>query len=175
MRTGGADRDNDGWISVEELHAYAKEKVQEAAPAMTPEFYPFRDGGHRILLAKSPTDDPRLRYRKEVEKRVYQGGTFTTPARRFLNSLQTTLPLDAEIAAAIEAEVLKPYQEFQRKLREYEEVLTETVKAGDLSDRVLNDLKDYQTFLGLRDEDIQAINDRILVPKQAEEARQQEQ
>jgi hypothetical protein len=142
---------------------------------MTPEFYPFRDGGHRILLAKSPTDDPRLRYRKEVEKRVYQGGTFTTPARRFLNSLQTTLPLDAEIAAAIEAEVLKPYQEFQRKLREYEEVLTETVKAGDLSDRVLNDLKDYQTFLGLRDEDIQAINDRILVPKQAEEARQQEQ
>lgn len=162
IRTGGADRDNDGMISVEELHAYAKEKVQAAAPAMTPEFYPFREGGHKILLAKSPPDDPRLRYRKEVEKRVDQG-TFSVPARRHLRSLQTSLPIDAAIAAAIEAEVCQPYQEFQRKRQEYEDTLLEMVQAETvLSDRVLTDLNDYQVHLGLRDEDVQTIRDRIL-------------
>ncbi len=167
IRTGGADRDNDGMISVEELHTYAKEKVQAAAPAMTPEFYPFREGGHKILLAKSPTDDPRLRYRKEVEKRVYRG-TFSVPARRKLNSLHLSLPIAPDLAATIEAEVCKPYQEFQRKQREYEETLLETVQVeAVLDDRVLNDLKDYQTHLGLRDEDVQTLHDRILQPKLA--------
>ncbi len=165
IRTGGADRDNDGMISVEELHTYARDKVKEAAPAMTPEFYPFREGGHKILLAKSPTDDPQLRYRKEVEKRVYQGA-FSVPARRFLKSLQTSLPIAPAMAAAIEAEVIKPYQEFQRKVREYEETLIETVQEeAVLNDRVLNDLKDYQNHLGLRDEDVQAIRDRLLPPQ----------
>ena len=167
IRTGGADRDNDGMISVEELHNYAKDKVKAAAPAMTPEFYPFREGGHKILLAKSPTDDPRLRYRKEVEKRVYQGA-FSVPARRYLKSLQTSLPIVPEVAEAIEAEVCKPYQEFQRKLREYEETLIETVQVETvLDDRVLNDLQDYQTHLGLRDEDVQMLHDLILQPKLA--------
>jgi uncharacterized caspase-like protein len=37
LRTGIADRDEDGWISVKELHEFAKTKVQEMAPAMQPE------------------------------------------------------------------------------------------------------------------------------------------
>lgn len=42
LETGAADRDNDGQISADELHEYAKEKVQEAAPAMKPEIYVVR-------------------------------------------------------------------------------------------------------------------------------------
>ncbi len=83
IRTGGADQDDDGSIGMEELHAYASSKVKEAAPAMTPEFYPVKEG-YKILLAKSPKDDPQLKYRKAVKQRAYQG-TFSIPARRLLN------------------------------------------------------------------------------------------
>ncbi|MBR8835304.1 MAG: caspase family protein [Stigonema ocellatum SAG 48.90 = DSM 106950] len=63
IETGAADKDGDGWISVDELHEYASSKVQEAAPAMTPKFYPVEEG-FKIRLAKAPVDDPKLKYRK---------------------------------------------------------------------------------------------------------------
>ncbi|MBE9207475.1 SUMF1/EgtB/PvdO family nonheme iron enzyme [Nostoc sp. LEGE 06077] len=161
IEKGAADKDGDGLIAVDELHDYAKTKVQEASPAMTPEFYPFKDG-YRIFLAKSPKDDPHLKYRKEVERRINQG-KFTIPARRLLNSLRNQLELDSDVADAIEAEVKKPYLEYQRKLEEYEATLVETI-ADDpkLSERTLNDLRDYQQHLGLRDEDVAPIEERII-------------
>lgn len=58
--------ENDGSVSVRELHEYARSKVQEAAPAMKPEIYQVREGSE-ILLAHAPIGDPRLRYRKEAE------------------------------------------------------------------------------------------------------------
>ncbi|MHC5718143.1 MAG: caspase family protein, partial [Nostoc sp.] len=39
IETGAADLDNNGVVSVDELHEYAKKKVKEAAPAMQPEIY----------------------------------------------------------------------------------------------------------------------------------------
>jgi uncharacterized caspase-like protein len=161
IRTGGADRDNDGWIAMDELHAYASSKVREAAPAMTPEFYPVKEG-YKILLAKSPKDDPRLKYRKQVEQRAHQG-TFSIPARRLLNSLRLQLNLAAEVAEAIEAEVLRPYREYQRKLQEYEQTLVEALAAENpLSQRTLEDLRDYQQHLALEDVDVQQIEERLM-------------
>ncbi|MBD2487435.1 caspase, EACC1-associated type [Aulosira sp. FACHB-615] len=161
IEKGAADKDGDGLIAVDELHDYAKTKVQEASPAMTPEFYPFKDG-FRIFLAKSPKDDPQLKYRQEVERRINQG-KFTIPARRLLNSLRLQLRLDADVADAIEAEVKKPYLEYQRKLEEYEATLVETVEIEPtLSERTLNDLRDYQQHLGLRDEDVAPIEEKII-------------
>jgi formylglycine-generating enzyme required for sulfatase activity/uncharacterized caspase-like protein len=153
LRTGGADKDRAGWITVEDLHGYASAKVREAAPAMTPEFYPVKEG-YTIKLARSQKDDPALKYRQEVQKRVEQG-SFSIPARRLLNSFRLTLHLDEDAAKAIEAEVLRPFQEYQRKLQEYEETLKEALEAeSPLSPRTLEDLKDYQQHLGLRDEDV---------------------
>ncbi|BAY62331.1 hypothetical protein NIES22_24050 [Calothrix brevissima NIES-22] len=161
IEKGAADVDGDGWIAVDELHKYAKSKVQEAVPAMTPEFYPIKEG-YRIFLAKSPKDDPRLKYRKEVERRLNRG-KFTTPARRLLNSLRVQWKLDTEIADAIEAEVLQPYREYERKLAEYKETLVETIKDEPaLSETTFNDLRDYQQHLGLRDEDVAPIEELIL-------------
>ncbi|MBD2497232.1 caspase, EACC1-associated type [Nostoc sp. FACHB-280] len=161
IEKGAADKDGDGLIAVDELHDYAKTKVQEASPAMTPEFYPFKNG-YRIFLAKSPKDDPKLKYRKEVEQRIYRG-KFSIPARRLLNSLRLQLQLDADVADAIEAEVKKPYLEYQRKLEEYEATLVETVESEPtLSERTLNDLRDYQQHLGLRDEDVASIEQKII-------------
>ncbi|MEH2298268.1 MAG: caspase family protein [Nostoc sp.] len=114
IEKGAADIDGDGLIAVDELHRYAKSKVQEASPAMTPEFYPFKDG-YRIFLAKSPKDDPSLKYRKQVE-RFNRAGKFSIPARRLLDSLRLTFNLASDVADAIEAEVQQPYREYQRKL-----------------------------------------------------------
>jgi formylglycine-generating enzyme required for sulfatase activity/uncharacterized caspase-like protein len=158
IATGAADQDDDGWISVDELHDYASSKVREAAPAMTPEFYPVQEG-HKILLAKSPKDDPKLKYRKEVERRNNQG-KFSIVARRLLNSLRLQLQLTPEDAAAIEAEVQQPGQEYQRKLEEYEEALVEAIQSEPtLSEITLNELRDYQQHLGLRDEDVAPVED----------------
>ncbi len=161
IRTGGADLDDDGSITVEELHTYASSKVKEAAPAMTPEFYPVKDG-YRILLAKSPKDDPKLKYRKEVERRAPQG-RFTIPARYLLNSLRGQLGLSVEVAETIEAEVLQPFREYQRKLQVYEQALIETLQEENpLSQDALNDLKDYQQHLALLDIDVAPIEAKLL-------------
>lgn len=160
IEKGTADLDDDGWISVDELHDYASSKVREAAPAMTPEFYPVQEG-YRIRLAKSPKDDPKVKYRKEVERRINQG-KFSSVARRLLNSLRLQLKLDAEVAKAIEAEVQQPGQEYQRKLKEYEEALVEAIQSeSTLSETTLNELRDYRQLLGLRDEDVVPIEDWV--------------
>jgi Caspase domain/Clp amino terminal domain, pathogenicity island component len=161
IRTGGADRDDDGFIAVEDLHAYASSKVKEAAPAMTPEMYPVKEG-YKIFLAKSPKDDPKLKYRKQVEQRAHKGA-FSVPARRLLNSLRLQLKLSTEIAEEIEAEVLQPYREYQRKLQEYEQTLVEALQVeNSLSQRTINDLRDYQQHLALEDADIQVIESQLM-------------
>jgi len=57
IETGEADRDNDGMVSVDELHEYAKEKVQESVAVMKPEIYVVKEG-YKILLAKAPIKAP---------------------------------------------------------------------------------------------------------------------
>jgi uncharacterized caspase-like protein len=168
IRTGAADRDGDGAVSVDELHQYASKKVQAAAPAMTPKIIVLKDEGFRIKLTNAPSGDPKLKYRKEAESRVYQGN-FSIPARRLLNRLRDELGLSLDEADAIEDEVLQPYREHQRKLKEYEQTLAEALQEeNSLSERTCNDLKDYQKRLGLSDEDIKEIETRLAGDKQAE-------
>jgi uncharacterized caspase-like protein len=69
IETGAADLDEDEVISVDELHEYASVKVQKAAPAMKPEIYTVKEG-YKIIIAKVPIGDPKLKYRKEVERYV---------------------------------------------------------------------------------------------------------
>ena len=161
IRTGGADQDNDGFIGMEELHTYASSKVREAAPAMTPEFYPVKEG-YKILLAKSPKDDPRLKYRKEAERRS-ASGRFTIPAKQLLISLRRDFGISNEVAEAIEAEVLKPYQEYQRKLQAYRTTLQDSLQEEEaLSDETRTDLIDYRNHLGLKVEDAELIERELL-------------
>jgi uncharacterized caspase-like protein len=160
MKTGAADRDGDGCISVDELHEYAKEKVQQAAPTMKPELYPVKDG-FKIYLAKAPIGDPRLKYRKEAE-RLASRGEFSPVGRRILNLKRTQLGLQDAEANVIEAEVLQPYREYQEKLKEYEEALEEAIKKeAPLDENTYKELKELQQILGLRDEDVEPIEVQI--------------
>jgi uncharacterized caspase-like protein len=160
LEKGTADLDGDGWISVDELHEYTSAKVRESSPAMTPKFYPVEEG-HKILLAKSSKDDPKLRYRKEAESRAGQG-KFSFFARRILDSLRDDLNLSVDETILIEDEVLRPYKDYECKLVEYEQGLLDAVKVEyPFSESTQKDLKDYQQYLGLRDEDIASIEERV--------------
>jgi formylglycine-generating enzyme required for sulfatase activity len=162
IETGAADLDNDGFIGVEELHEYASKRVQEAAPAMNPMFYP-QERGNKIILAKSPKDDSKLKYRKEVEKWVEPPlGKISSVARRLLKLKQIELGISADDAESIESEALQPYREFANKLIEYEEALVEALESGYPFSSLKEVLKAYQKGLELRDEDIVEIEQRIL-------------
>jgi formylglycine-generating enzyme required for sulfatase activity len=162
IATGAADLDEDDWISVDELHGYVAKKLRKAAPAMTPEFYPVQDG-YKILLAKSRRDDPKLKYEREFQKRVEAGqGKFSLFVRKILEGKQQEWGISPEVAQEIENRVLQPYREYQGKLTEYEQTLTEAVAMGyPFSESEQAELKEYQQQLKLRDEDIAEIDRRV--------------
>ncbi len=163
IETGAADTDDDGMISVDELHEYAYKKVQEAAPAMKPEIYAVREG-FKIKLAKAPVGDPQLVYRKEVERWAREG-KISVVGRRILILRQGELGLSVEVVAQIETEVLEPYRKYQENLREYEEALAEAIQdQGTLSQHTWEELKRLQQVLQLRDEDIAVIEARVTPP-----------
>ncbi|HEY9825489.1 MAG TPA: SUMF1/EgtB/PvdO family nonheme iron enzyme [Stenomitos sp.] len=183
IRTGGADQDDDGFVGVEELHAYASSKVKEAAPAMTPEFYPVKEG-YKILLAKSPKNDPALKYRKEVKLLAEQdGGDFSDINRACLDVLQHNLKLVPEEAAAIEAEELEPYRQRHAKVQHYRTVFEGAIsKQYPLTERDRLGLQRLQQLLSLRDEDVEVIEAPLLEQNQmayvrqvAEQARQEQE
>jgi len=160
IETGAADLDEDDVISVDELHEYANIKVQKASPAMKPEIYTVKEG-YKIIIAKVPIGDPKLKYRKEVERYVH-AGKISPVGRRILNARRDSLGLLPEEAATIEAEVLKPYREYKKKLQEYEQALVEAIQHEyPLSDYTRAELKDLQQVLSLRDEDIAPIEMRV--------------
>ncbi len=163
LETGAADRDQDSLISVDELHEYAKKRVQEATPAMKPEIYAIREG-FKILLAKAPSDDLQLKYRREVEFCVEGGnGEISFTGRATLDELRKRLRLTVEEATAIEAQVLEPIEVYKQKLQRYEQTLrNEIERQFPLTDNTRALLKRLQQVLGLRDEDIALIEAPIL-------------
>ncbi|MEH2177594.1 caspase, EACC1-associated type [Nostoc sp.] len=162
LKTGIADRDKDGRVSIDELHEYACEKVQETAPEkMKPKIYVVEEG-FKILLAKVRIDDPKLKYRQEIERRI-KDRKIPFVARNLLDFKRDNLGLLAQEAAAIEAEVLKPYQEYEAKLQQYEQLLSQVIlNENPLTEYTANILKDYQEFWGLRGEDIEIVKNRII-------------
>ncbi len=152
IKTGAADLDSDGWISVDELHEYASNKVQAAAPAVKPQFYPVEDKD-KILLAKAPIDDRKLKYRKEAENWVSRA-EISEAGRHTLDKLAESLQLTSEVCTVIEAEVLKPYQQYQEKLQRYKQEFAKAIsKDYPLSTQEREELRSLQQSLGLREED----------------------
>jgi hypothetical protein len=159
---------------VDELHEYAKEKVQEESPAMTPQFLPVEQG-YRIILACSPQDDPKLNYRKEVELMIQESegeidfiqGEFDELDRDYLEINRRELNLSVEEAKAIETEVMGPHRQRWKKLQEYEILFSKAVKRRfPLTESDLRKLQRIQNRLSLRDEDIRQIEAKITQEEQ---------
>ncbi|WP_066379113.1 bifunctional serine/threonine-protein kinase/formylglycine-generating enzyme family protein [Anabaena sp. CA = ATCC 33047] len=116
-------------------------------------------------------------YLQEVTLRAEQRqGNLSVFALRILESKRVELGLSEEEAKEIQAQVLQPYREYERKLKEYEQALIDAVNVEyPFSQATQKDLQEYQQYLGLRDEDIAAIEARVFAPKLAELQRQQQE
>ena len=162
IETGAGDRDEDGKVSVRELHEYATSKVQETAPNMTPKLITLKDMGFDLVLAKAKVTDPKLRYRRQVEK-YSSRGAISSIGRTILDRLQIQLRLSAQVAKEIETEVLSPYQERLDNLQRYQKAFENSVKHEyPLSRHVLSELEDLLEILGLRREDVDSIEQEIV-------------
>ncbi|NQE34781.1 caspase, EACC1-associated type [Microcoleus asticus] len=173
IETGAGDTNSDGFVSILELHEYAASKVQQEAPAMTPKIIVLKDKGFEIVLAKARVADPKLKYRKAASRHA-NAGTIRPAGRAVLNTLRQQLGLTADEAAAIEAEVLRPYQERLANLQQYRETLiAEAEHEYPLSEFAREDLNMLQQMLGLRNEDILPIQQEVeaLFTQQAEAKR----
>jgi formylglycine-generating enzyme required for sulfatase activity/uncharacterized caspase-like protein len=160
IEKGTADLNGDGFITIDELHQFASDKVKETSPAMSPDIIMLQGQGYNIRLATAPQDKPELRYRKEVENKAHTG-RFTPAAQRHLKSLRRSYGLSDEVAEAIESEVLKPFRDYQRKLEEYAKCLTESLAEDpNLGGIYVRDLKNYQKYLGLKDKDVRPIEEK---------------
>ena len=162
IETGAGDRDEDGKISVRELHEYAAGKVHETAPSMTPKLITLKDLGFDLVLAKAKVTDPSLRYRRQVEK-YSSRGAISSIGRTILNKLQIQLGLSTQVAKEIETEVLRPYQERLDNIQLYQDEFSKAVKhEHPLSSHVVSELENLLDILGLRREDVAEIEQKII-------------
>ncbi len=164
IETGAADLNNDGLISVEELHRYASQRVQEASPNMNPKIIVLKDEGYDLRIAKAPLGDPKVRYRKEVGAIAEEDeGEISFINRENLNELQSQIGLTDEEVQQIEFDVLEPYRQRKNKTIRYYQIFTqEAQKAYPLNEKQHKALKRLQLTLNLRDEDIESIEKEIL-------------
>ena len=167
IKTGAADEDGDGVVSIDELHEYASQRVREVQPTMRPEIYVSREG-FKIRLTQVPPGSPSQKYRKEVARFVSRG-EISFVGRKTLDVLQTRLGVTPAEAKKIEDEVLEPCRrDFRDKLRQYKEVFAALIERGqpiDENDRA--DLRQSQQILGLRNEDTVPIEAQVLADLKA--------
>jgi branched-chain amino acid transport system substrate-binding protein len=178
IETGAADKDGDQLISVNELHEYASERVKEAAPAMTPKFYLSLEGEDTIYLAKSPlaANDPKFKYRKIVEDIIkkwndedikdycFKEEDFSAADRAVLDATIDQLNLSPDEARTIETEVLNPLLRRRDNIKKYRNAFRKIIAAANhtpLKNKDKESLKKLQIIYGLRDEDIQVIEEEV--------------
>ncbi|WP_414621202.1 SUMF1/EgtB/PvdO family nonheme iron enzyme [Calothrix sp. CCY 0018] len=137
--------------------------------------------------------EPYEIYKQQFEKKVAeQGYPLREKAQAELKKLQNYYKIKDEYINLVnqeaekqEAEKLRgqeesrriqAQQEHENNLRRYEQELSKALKAGyPLNEFVRNGLKNFQQSLGLTNEDVAPIEQRLLAPKQTEYERQQQE
>ena len=161
IETGAADQDNDGKVSVRELHEYATKKVQETAPKMNPKIIVLKDEGFDVVFAKAQIADPKLKYRKDAE-RYSTRGEISSIGCTVLDMQRKRLGLTLEEAQEIENQVLQPFRERLKHLENYRSAFAaEVERQHPLTLETLSELKDLQEIFGLRKEDVTHIEQEV--------------
>ncbi|AFZ14334.1 peptidase C14 caspase catalytic subunit p20 [Crinalium epipsammum PCC 9333] len=171
--TGKADQGGNDWISLEELHEYAKNEISEAKLEMTPEFYPVREGA-KIHLFKTKIIDPKEKYRKEIQ-RYLKLGKIPLFALNWLEDERKRLQISQEEAQSIEGEVFAPLQNKQENLKKYEKALAQALAEGFSLDNdwIWEELKLIQKRYELTDEEVEPIREKI-IPEIQQQQKQKE-
>jgi hypothetical protein len=105
IATGEADLNHDGQITIDELHEYAKARVQ--ATRHEPADPPTREG-YSIVISAARKADPGRAYAAKVREVASAGGELTRVAAQVLALRRAQLGLSDAQADAIEATELGP-------------------------------------------------------------------
>jgi len=162
IETGAADKNGDGNIGIHELHDYAKAKVKEVKPNVTPDMITIAREGFNIIIANVPKKS-QAEYRKLVE-RYAQNGELSEYAYLILKPKGKELGIPDEKANEIENEVLEIFRRRLANLELYKQEFDKAVKEKyPLDERTFQILKDYRhDILELRDEDVEEIEKEII-------------
>ncbi|NES87180.1 MAG: hypothetical protein F6K10_40960 [Moorea sp. SIO2B7] len=160
VKTGEADTDRNQYLSMEEIHEYAKKKVLESGLEMTPEFYPVREGA-KIRLFKRKIN-PKEEYRKEIEQFIPEGN-IPEYMKYLLVSRREELGLSEEEAREIENQVFAEVIQKQKNIEIYRKAVQKAFPEGsDLNNSsIWNNLKKYQIHFQLKDEDVGSIHQEV--------------
>lgn len=160
LKTGAAAPAGKTHVTVGQVHDYVRGKVITAAPTMAPSIFNGYQG-EEISLVRVVMN-PETTYRQKVQTRIRKG-RIGPAGRRFLATWQARLDIAPERAAAIEAEVLKPFAEKQKHLDEYAETLREEIaEEFPLSPEAIQELKDLQKLWNLPDQDVEPVIGEVL-------------
>lgn len=115
-------------------------------------------------LVIKDTEDPKLKYRREVEEVVQvKQGEISSLDLKILDVLRARLGISMEEAFNIRNEVLSPYQDYKKRLNEYRRAFVEAVRRKPLlKNETRNGLKRLQELLNLKDEDVKSLEEQIL-------------
>nr|VFK34955.1 MAG: Formylglycine-generating enzyme, required for sulfatase activity, contains SUMF1/FGE domain [Candidatus Kentron sp. MB]VFK77064.1 MAG: Formylglycine-generating enzyme, required for sulfatase activity, contains SUMF1/FGE domain [Candidatus Kentron sp. MB] len=168
IESGEADGNDNGFVTVGDLHEYARQRVQAARPAMQPGIS-VTGGGGAIAVAGVPVGDPLARYQKAVTHALDHRGDIAIAARPRLQDWRDRLGLDVATFETIEAEVTARHQkQFQDKRRQYANTLKKILEKGKpLADESTH-LNKHRAELGLTEEDAQTIQSDIQTELAAE-------
>jgi WD40 repeat protein len=160
LKTGIADTNHTGIITLGKWHTYAKQKLHISSPALRPTLYGPPEQ-KQIQVAFAPRNEPKLQYRREAE-RLSHKGQIDLVHKLILDDLQKSLGLSPAESAQIRAEVLKPYQDYQNKLRQYALIVLSRVnREGSAQDNKGQQISYLQNLLGLTDADTEPIKSEI--------------
>ena len=102
-------------------------------------------------------------YKQKVEEILSSSrGRISVIARDTLQELCAALRLTSEEAQDIETHAFKPYNEYEDKLKRYEQTLRKVLAQPPLSEELKKDLQYRQRDLGIKPEDVARIEQLIL-------------
>ncbi|WAS99093.1 caspase family protein [Nannocystis punicea] len=110
ITTGEADLNHDGLVTADELHEYARSKVQAIRPAMSPQILPSKEG-YSIVISKAQRVDPVLAYAAKVRELADPSGAIPVVAAQVLNLHRQQLGLSDEQASRLADAELGPLRE----------------------------------------------------------------
>jgi tetratricopeptide (TPR) repeat protein len=157
IESGAADTNDDGMLTAADLHHYAAQKLQVAAPALKPAMYGSAETAQMPLL-EVPNNDPRTHYRKVLETApiaLDASGAPMLEGLPLLKDIQQSLGVSPQEADALTAQVLRPTQEYYQRAALYQEQVAEQARSQDANSlHTRQTLKQWQQALHLNDWDV---------------------
>jgi formylglycine-generating enzyme required for sulfatase activity len=169
LKTGAAAKNDNEDISVEDLYEYVRDKVKSTNDNMSPEFYPVKEG-YRIVLAKAAQGDAKLKFRKELEQILKRRNwKINSITRRLIDSNRDKYSISENDAKAIEQEISLPRIAYQKLVEDYEQTFEKAIADEFPLDEVTQiELQHIAANLGLREEDVKEVQNRIISSRQTE-------